>query len=379
MPFQPVIQSNRNSMESVSCAICGEDNAAFLFSKWGHNVVRCRHCGLSYVNPRNFRVESDDYFRGPYLSTIEENGTLKSGIEHLYSAVVNNLNTYLAAGRLLDVGCAMGHFMAFARGRGWSVHGVECSRYAADYGRERWGLRIQPVCDLREARLPDNHFDACVLIEVAEHLPYPRVTFTEVFRLLKPGGMVYVTTPNFSSFRAMLQREDWQAVIPTGHLYYFSADSLGKLLTSIGFIQLINLTLPARLDSELDSARGNGTLRMGPTDLAEIRRQAAIEDDTKLSNARGEGLVICAVKPRSEHDVIGASVRFSGSSPGLDGRLVRVPGDDVEDQKVYLVREGLKHWVTTVEWLHNHGMRLEETIQIEREVLDSILTGSPLE
>jgi len=239
-------------------------------------------------------------------------------------------------------------------------------------------LRIEPVCDLREARLPDNQFDACVLIEVAEHLPYPRSTLTEAFHLLKPGGMLYVTTPNFASFRSLLRREDWAAMIPTGHLYYFTVDSLCKLLTAVGFCRVINLTPPAQFDSEVETARADGSLRVTPAQLESIRRQVAAEDAAKLFNGRGEGLVMCAIKPRFDHDAIVASLRLSKPMPELENKLVCAPGSSAEDGKVYFVREGRKHWVTSVNWLHQHGMRLEQTIQVDREVIDSILQGPPL-
>jgi hypothetical protein len=213
------------------------------------------------------------------------------------------------------------------------------------------------------------------MIEVAEHLPDPRRTLTEAFRLLKPGGVLYVTTPNFSSFRALLLREHWEAVIPTGHLYYFTADSLGKLLISIGFGQPSNFTAPAEFDFEVDGARANGGLRISPADLEEVRRQAVAEQSSQLFNGRGVGLVMWATKPRSTRDAIIASLRYSGPLPKLDNRLVCAPNTNGE---VYLVREGRKHWVTSVDWLHKRGMRLEQTFQIDRELLSSIPTGPPL-
>jgi hypothetical protein len=167
-------------------------------------------------------------------------------------------------------------------------------------------------------------------------------------------------------------------MIPTGHLYYFTAGSLGKLLTSIGFCRVINLTPPALFDSELESARAAGTLRVTSAELESVRRRTAAEDAAKLFNGRGEGLVMCAIKPRFEHDAVVASLRFSKPMPELEGKLVSAPGDSAEDRKVYLVREGRKHWVTSVNWLHQHGIRLEQTIQIDREVIDSILQGPPL-
>ena len=63
-------------MELVPCATCGRKDTALLFTKWDHQIVRCLQCGLSYVNPRNFRIEDNSYFEGPYLSSIEDDGVL---------------------------------------------------------------------------------------------------------------------------------------------------------------------------------------------------------------------------------------------------------------------------------------------------------------
>src|ERR1700691_5904318 len=106
-------------METVVCATCRGDRTNVLFCKWGFNIVQCQNCGLCYVNPRIFNVESDAYFNGPYLASVEEDGSLKPGIAQIYSNVLNHLNTYLRPGRLLDVGCGMGHFMVQARRGGW--------------------------------------------------------------------------------------------------------------------------------------------------------------------------------------------------------------------------------------------------------------------
>lgn len=365
-------------METVACNLCGQNDAAVLFSKWNHNIVKCRRCGLVYVNPRSFAIEGDDYFRGAYLSTIEDNGLLKPGIEHIYRGVIQNLSTYLRPSRLLDVGCAMGHFMVYARQYGWDVRGVECSSYAAAYGREKYALKIYPVCDLREARFPSSHFDACVLIEVAEHLPHPRQTFTEVFRILKPGGVLYVTTPNFGSFRALLRREEWTAVIPTGHLYYFTAASLGRLLELIGFIDTVDLTSSADFAAELEAARTSGGVRLQSDELENLRRQVIQEDADKLCNGRGEGLVLWALKPRLTQDGIMASLRTPQPLDNLEGKLVCTPGTSPENQKIYYVRHRRRHWVTSADWLTKHGMRLQDTIQVSQEDLNSILEAPPL-
>lgn len=365
-------------MELVACDLCGHNDPTVLFSKWGLDIVECKICGLAYVNPRRFIVEADDYFRGAYLSTVEDNGTLKPGIEYLYRQVIDNLSVYLRPGRLLDVGCAMGHFMLYARQHGWDVQGIECSTYAAAYGREKSGLRVYPVCDVRDAGLPDRYFDACVLIEVAEHLPKPRQTFTEVFRVLKPGGVLYVTTPNFASFRSLLERQEWNPIIPTGHLYYFTAASLSRMLKSIGFRSAVDLTPAADFAAELEAALASGGMLLGDVEIENIRRRASQEDSDKLYNGRGDGLVLLAVKPHSAGDPVIASLRNAKALDYLEGKLVRGPGTSLEEQKVYYVRGGRKHWVVSADWLGKHGMRLEDTMQISKQDLDAILLGAPL-
>jgi len=364
-------------MEHVECPICKRDQTRPLFVKWGFAVVQCANCGLVYVNPRQFQVEADDYFKGPYLSAIERDGVLDPGIRTLYSDILSRLGSYLRPGRLLDVGCAMGHFMVEARNAGWQVHGVECSQFAAQYGRQRWDLRIQSACTLDDVALPPSHFDACVLIEVAEHLPVPLRAFEQVLRFLKPGGVVIVTTPNFASYRSLLMREQWAAVIPSGHLYYFTARSLTDLLTAAGFERCIDLTRPAVLDEEIRALAGGG----GSLDsklVEEVRASTEREDRDRLCNGRGEGLVLCAQKPRRSEDVLRASLRVDREIPSLEGRLVRVPGTSPEDQRVFLVKGGRKHWVVNPGWLKKAGMRLDSTIEIDRDLLGAFWDGPPL-
>jgi hypothetical protein len=129
----------------------------------------------------------------------------------------------------------------------------------------------------------------------------------------------------------------------------------------------------------LDAVRAAGNSRIDPATLKEIRRQVAVEDTGKLFNGRSEGLIMCAVKPRLGYETASASLRYSGQLPNLDGKLVSASGRGMEGHKVYLVRNGRKHWVSTVDWLHEHEMQIDQAALVGREVLDCILSGPDLE
>ena len=81
-----------------------------------------------------------------------------------------------------------------------------------------------------------------------------------------------------------------------------------------------------------------------------------------------------ALKPRNRNSQIEASLRYSNPVPILEGRLIS-PSDD---PKVYLIHEGRKHWMTSVDWLAAHSMSLDQTIQVDNELLRSVLSGPAL-
>jgi 2-polyprenyl-3-methyl-5-hydroxy-6-metoxy-1,4-benzoquinol methylase len=199
-----------------------------LYGRYGP-VVRCRQCGLVYQNPRvaSARVETayEDVADTQYLDERE-------GRVYTFSRALDELERYAERGRLLDVGCHVGVFLEVALARGWIAEGVEPSRWASSYARDR-GLAV--ACGtLRECALPAEQYDVVTLWDVIEHFCDPAAELAEVRRLLRPGGMVGITTMNIDSRVARLLGSRWPWLMQM-HLYYFSVRTLSALLERCGF------------------------------------------------------------------------------------------------------------------------------------------------
>jgi 2-polyprenyl-3-methyl-5-hydroxy-6-metoxy-1,4-benzoquinol methylase len=145
---------------------------------------------------------------------------------------VNFLNG-LKGGKLLDVGCGSGAFLARMSRLGWVGHGVEPDSNSADLAERLPGVTVHR-CTLENAGFPDDHFDAITLNHVIEHLESPEKTLREISRVLKPGGVVVITTPNITGLCHRKFRNNWYHLDLPRHLVMFSPQSLKSLTKACG-------------------------------------------------------------------------------------------------------------------------------------------------
>jgi len=138
------------------------------------------------------------------------------------------------SGRLLDVGCATGGFLEVARENGFDVVGVEVSGAAAECARRQYGLEVLEG-DLSSASLPSKSVDVVTMWDVIEHLPDPGRVLLEAARVLRPGGVLLLTTGDSSSLWARVTGRCWPLLTPPQHLFFFTPLSLKKLLAANGF------------------------------------------------------------------------------------------------------------------------------------------------
>jgi len=220
----------------VTCVGCGARVAMRLL--WHASdrsaYVRCPSCGLSQVASPPPDEELIGIYEGrtpldDYLQTRTDSVT-----RFRHERILAHIERWVAPGRLLDIGCADGRFLEIARDAGWRIEGLETSSLLAREAEKLVGPVIHTAI-LQEASLPDNRFDAVDLSHVIEHVRDPRGLLREVRRILKPGGVVALSTPNVASLAALVLGGRWHQICPSHHVPLFAPRTLRALVRACGF------------------------------------------------------------------------------------------------------------------------------------------------
>lgn len=138
-------------------------------------------------------------------------------------------------GRLLEVGCGSGSMLNYMGSLGWLAEGVDVDPSAIDNARSK-GLKVA-LGSLEEQGFADNSFDAVIMSHVIEHVPDPQRLVNECFRVLKPGGVLSLVTPNMESFGCAFFRKSWLALDPPRHLMLHNISTILTLSRAAGFAE----------------------------------------------------------------------------------------------------------------------------------------------
>lgn len=139
------------------------------------------------------------------------------------------------SGRLLDVGCGNGRFLMRARSAGWNVVGLEPDPLAVR-AVEEIGIAVrQGTLDYVSF---DEPFDLVTASHVIEHVHNPREFLSGILKNLKPGGTLWLATPNAGGFGRRWFRSSWRGFEPPRHMVLFSLRTLRILLIRAGFVDI---------------------------------------------------------------------------------------------------------------------------------------------
>jgi 2-polyprenyl-3-methyl-5-hydroxy-6-metoxy-1,4-benzoquinol methylase len=238
--------------ESVACDLCSGTDLRVVYdstlsaedlehsleqhtySGWTNaagRIVQCRGCRLRFVSPRERASGIWQTYRqivDPlYLQNLDARRvSFARGLRQLQ-------RLRRPPGRLLDVGCSVGVFLELGRDAGWDAEGVEASEWSAAQARSR-GLAVHNEL-FEQAPLPSAAYDVICFWDVLEHVPSPRAVLRKAHDLLRPGGLLLVSTPNVRSLSALALGRRWW-FIERDHIYYYTPGTLAEHLRRCGFM-----------------------------------------------------------------------------------------------------------------------------------------------
>lgn len=197
--------------------------------------------------------------------------------------------------RLLDLGCGSGAFLAEAAALGWRADGLEPDPQAVAAGLKR-------TIPIRQGGLPDtgvadNTYDAVTMSHVIEHIHDPIAALKEVYRILKPGGMLWVSTPNAAGASHRAFGRHSRGLEPPRHLVIFSFQALLRTFSEAGFVSVC--AQKPKLASDWYFQSSLQLLHKHPTPLSPTwRLKARISNLRALfCRAAGEELCMTGQKP----------------------------------------------------------------------------------
>ena len=232
------ILDNRENWEDCSCPLCqtppSESDIAHQFSL--SRYIKCSNCSLVYLSPRMKEdamrriYESSAYFEG---SSTNLGYQSYSSQDHCYASTfkrrLERILKHQKPGRSLDIGCGTGILVEEAGKLGYESHGIDVSAHGLSSRLLSLGVRFKQGT-LDEARYPDGYFDLVTLCDVIEHIYDPLSFAKSLSRILTPGGILALATPNYDAFqRKVLGNKNVSFKIPE-HVTYYTTKTLSDAM-----------------------------------------------------------------------------------------------------------------------------------------------------
>lgn len=221
------------STELATCPICAENDTSV--PHWRRPCFRrCERCGAIFRHPFPSTAELSHLYRSSWKNSdehVDETGgtDLEFG-RRMLAEVLRELGQADFSGQhILDFGAGRGGMSAALRQFAAEVVAVEPFGYEQ---LRRLDIPVYPDLD----ELPkESRLDGIVMMEVIEHLREPCDVLRRLKLRLKPGGWLFLTTPNPRGLAALLHGRRWHSASNAGHILFFTAPTLRRVLFDLGF------------------------------------------------------------------------------------------------------------------------------------------------
>ena len=229
---EPDFSPRERRVENITCCpICTAGNPSTPPAQPDppFGLLQCGKCGLIFLSPRPPIEEMKHYYDEFYEGNQERSLRQEKRAQRHFRRLSRHAPK---PGRVLEVGAGDGYFLYAARKAGWQTEGLELSQPRIDRAKEWFGVTLK-CADLLNAPFPDGSFDAITMFQLIEHVHDPKALLIRANRLLKPGGIMMLSTPNVLAYaRKNRDVNSWR--IPR-HLFFFTPKTLVRTAESLGF------------------------------------------------------------------------------------------------------------------------------------------------
>lgn len=215
-----------------NCIICESKRLVYWDSVRSMAIVRCKDCGVKFVNPFPSDKCLESLYAGGLLrwSNINEYEQSRKDYFTFYLNQLQRLNPQ--GEKLLDIGCGIGTFMEMATTRGIKPVGVDISRSDLEIARSR-GLSVVDINEIN--KLAASSFDFCTMLDFLEHIKDPKYYLKIANRSLRKNGLLLIDTGDTGGLSGMVGKARNPFVQNEGHLVFYDRKSIDWLLTKNGF------------------------------------------------------------------------------------------------------------------------------------------------
>lgn len=290
------------SPEIHRCLLCSGTELRVLPGYEKDHLVACKSCAFTFSARHPTSEELDKVYGSYQRDFVRTEMTLQKMRE-----TARRLKDASQARRVIDVGCGDGEFLRCFGELGCEVFGSEYGAEAEEVCRRKGiTMLVGGVMPSMPVGYPEAGFDLAIFTEVIEHVQNPREVLGNLWQLLRPGGLLYVTTPNFASLERRMIGPQWGMIAYPEHLSYYSPDTLDYALRMAGFERISlsseNVSLfriVQYLNRRKSTAQGGG--RLDAESMSAVAQKAV------------QGNVVLRLVKR----MINACLRWTGSGTSL--------------------------------------------------------------
>jgi 2-polyprenyl-3-methyl-5-hydroxy-6-metoxy-1,4-benzoquinol methylase len=214
------------------CPLCESSNQQNLYDDFeGNHYVRCRNCTLVFQNPRKLIEYEEDYWK----VSIDPDGNRRvhaeekdKSLKNEFIADINYINK-MVPGRILDSGAGYGFFLSGINDS-WDKYAIELSDYCIKHIKDnnKDGVTVNSE-RIEDSHFENDYFEVIYFYHVIEHIDNVHGVMSNLVRMLKPGGLLIISTPNIESFVAKRFEGNYR-LLGAAHILMWSKQTLLKLL-----------------------------------------------------------------------------------------------------------------------------------------------------